>query len=230
MKRVVERELLDHLPPTDAAAQQSRRDLRRINRLMGNARILARALRSALGNHSPPEILELGAGDGQLLLQAARQLAPRWTAVQARLLDRVSVVEPEALREFTALGWQAEPITSDVFDWFRHGHPPAEIIVTNLFVHHFTEPDLKALFAAIAGVARVFVALEPRRAALPLVASSLLWAIGCNAVTRHDARKSVCAGFMGNELSNLWPASPAWKLTEHPAGVFSHLFIAQRVT
>jgi hypothetical protein len=56
----------------------------------------------------------------------------------------------------------------------------------------------------------------------------LLWAIGCNSVTRHDALVSVRAGFSGDELSALWPDKKNWQLTERRAGPFSHLFIAQR--
>jgi len=228
MKRLVERELLDHLPPADAAAQHSRRDLRRINRLMGNARILAQALRATLGNQAPREILELGAGDGQLLLGVARRLAPQWSGVGVRLLDRISVINPSTIREFAVLSWAAEPIASNVSDWFRTQRGTSEVVVANLFIHHFTEPELRTLFTEVASRAKVFIAVEPRRARLPLLASSLLWAIGCNAVTRHDANKSVRAGFVGNELSNLWPASTDWELTERSAGTFSHLFIARR--
>jgi hypothetical protein len=57
----------------------------------------------------------------------------------------------------------------------------------------------------------------------------LLWAIGCNAVTRHDATVSVRAGFSGNELSALWPADSGWQLTERRAGFFSHVFVARRM-
>jgi hypothetical protein len=55
-----------------------------------------------------------------------------------------------------------------------------------------------------------------------------LWAIGCGPVTRHDARLSIQAGFAGNELSELWPEKQGWRLSEQPAGWFSHLFIARR--
>jgi len=228
MKRVVESELLDHLPPADAAAQQSRRDLRRINRLMGHAGILVQALHAARGHHAPREILELGAGDGQLLVRVARRLAPSWAGVQVRLQDRISVVEASTIGEFAALGWTAESISGEVLDWFRTQQVVSEIVVANLFIHHFAESELRALFAGIADSAHVFIAVEPRRALLPLLTSSLLFAIGCNAVTRHDARKSVRAGFIGNELSKLWPATPGWELTERSAGLFSHLFIARR--
>jgi hypothetical protein len=203
--------------------------LHRINRLMGNAGILAQALRSTLGNRTPREILELGTGDGQLLLDVARRLAPGWSGARAQLVDRISVVEPSVMQDFAALGWEAEPIACEVFDWFRAPPRSSQIVVANLFVHHFGEEALQILFAEIAKSASLFIAVEPRRASVPLLASSLLWAIGCNAITRHDAKKSVRAGFTGNELSSLWPASPDWELTERTAGAFSHLFIARRL-
>jgi len=51
--------------------------------------------------------------------------------------------------------------------------------------------------------------------------------MGCNAVTRHDARVSVRAGFRDDELSRLWP-SGGWTLEERGAPPFSHLFVARR--
>jgi hypothetical protein len=195
---------------------------------MDNAGILAAALRTAVGNQAPLEIVDLGAGDGHLLVRVARQLAPRWTGVKVQLLDRVPVVAASTIDEFAALGWHAAPTTGDVLDWFRQRPSTVEAVVANLFIHHFAEVELRKLFAEIANCAKLFVAVEPRRAHLPLVASSLLWAIGCNAVTRHDAKKSVRAGFTGNELSSVWPAPSAWDLTERPAGMFSHLFVARR--
>jgi hypothetical protein len=60
-----------------------------------------------------------------------------------------------------------------------------------------------------------------------LFCSRLLWAIGYNDVTRHDAVASVCAGFSGRELSALWPDKQNWRLTEQRTGAFSHLFIAR---
>ena len=42
--RVLEPEWLDELPPQDPRAVRSRADLRRVNWLMGNARLIARVL------------------------------------------------------------------------------------------------------------------------------------------------------------------------------------------
>jgi hypothetical protein len=101
-------------------------------------------------------------------------------------------------------------------------------MIANLFLHHFTEGQLAGLLRGAARGTRTFIAVEPRRSSCSHCFSRLLWFIGCNRVTRHDAPISVRAGFTGQELSQLWPAGQVWSLEERPAGWFSHLFIAQR--
>jgi hypothetical protein len=104
-----------------------------------------------------------------------------------------------------------------------------EVVIANLFLHHFEDARLAELLHLISQRARLFIALEPRRAHWPLFCSRLLWVIGCNGVTRHDAVVSVRAGFSGRELSSLWPDKTNWQLTEQSAGAFSHLFIARKM-
>jgi len=143
------------------------------------------------------------------------------------LLDHQKIVALQTLSSFTSLGWRAEAEAADVFNWL----PAVEgmdVIVANLFLHHFEDAQLVELFRAIADRARLFVAIEPRRSRWPLFCCRLLWAIGCNAVTRHDAAVSVRAGFSGSELSALWPVDEDWQLTERRTGFFSHIFVARR--
>jgi hypothetical protein len=227
MKRIVEPELLDTLPPGDPRAARSRRDLRRVNAWMRNHTIMANALQSAVNGQSPKQIVELGAGDGHFLLRVAKKMAPHRPKVSVTLLDRQRNVLPATIATFTSLGWHAEAIVADVFDWPQVSAAP-EIVIANLFLHHFDDAHLADLFRLIAERARWFIAIEPRRARWPRFCGRLLWAIGCNSVTRHDAAVSIRAGFLDNELSALWPAGGDWQLTEQRAGMFSHLFIAQK--
>ncbi len=164
--RVLEPEWLDELPPQDPRAVRSRADLRRVNWVMANARLLAKALTEGLTPGT--RIVDLGSGDGSLMLGVA-----------------------------------------------------------NLFLHHLDDASLTRLFALAAQRSRTLAACEPRRSALALAASRLLWFIGCNDVTRHDAVVSVRAGFVDGELSSLW-ANKQWNLTERSAPPFSHLFVARR--
>lgn len=227
MKRIVEPEILDTLPPEDPRALRSRRDLRRVNSWMGNAEILVAALvkarKTAAFLQTRVQITELGAGDGNFLLQVAQKI--NFQDVNATLLDRQKNISVETLKAFSKLGWRVEAVVADVFDWPQSSE---EIVIANLFLHHFENERLAELLQIISKRTKLFVAVEPSRALPPLFFSRLLWAIGCNDVTRHDAVVSVRAGFSGEELSALWPDKQNWQLNERRAGLFSHLFIAQK--
>jgi hypothetical protein len=283
MKRIVQPELLDTLPPGDARAVRSRGDLRRVNSWMRNHVIMADALQNGLNGRSLRQITELGAGDGNFLLAVAKKIAPRRPDVNVTLLDRQKNVTVETLAAFAQLGWRAETVVADVFAWPAHPaiapdfflaspkggegrgeealmfpsqisslqpsprsdgereldtvsgcdlnwpQMEGEVVIANLFLHHFEDTRLSELLRKIAEHAQLFIALEPRRARWPLFCSRLLWAIGCNDVTRHDAVVSVRAGFSGRELSSLWPDKNNWQLTEQSAGALSHLFIARKI-
>lgn len=225
--RSLEPELLDDLREDDPRAVRSRQDLGRINYVMGAAGILARALTA--GAVVPQRMIEFGAGDGSLMLRLARQLAPRWPGVHVVLLDRQHCVAPRTRDAFASTGWTLEFKQADVADWVAGAAGEHfDIALANLFIHHFDDDRISQLFNAISARADLFVACEPRRAPLPLLASRLVGLLGANEVTRLDAVASVRAGFRGKELSSLWPASPAWGLGEQSAGLFSHLFSARR--
>ncbi len=241
LPRIVGAEILDGLGEDDPAARHSRRDLRRVHRIMGTCSILLRTMRSwALpGSSSAPlRVLELGAGDGSLMLRVAHALAPRWPRVELTLLDRQALVEPDTLRQYASLGWTAVASRMDVLDWVAgpgliEGAGDSglrwDVIVANLFLHHFQAGALGELLRAVAARCDHFLACEPRRARPALLASHLVRAIGANAVTREDAVLSVHAGFRDQELSGLWPpGAAAWATREHPAGPFSHCFSAVR--
>lgn len=234
MRRVVEPEWLDTLAPENPRAIRSRADLRRLNRLMGTQWLLGESLHPMLEGSAPIRLVELGAGDGTMLLRLARHRA-RLPPITLGLLDRQPVVSTTTLAGYRALGWEVEVIAADVLDWLAPsstgtgaGVAASPIIVANLFVHHFDGPQLQALLNGIARHAHAFVCLEPRRSSLALLGSRLLGVIGCNDVTRHDAVASVRAGFNAQELSAQWPDPNAWVLHESAAGLFSHRFHATR--
>jgi len=232
-QRKVVPELLDSLPVDDPRAIGSRADLRRINRIMGAASLLARALDPLLRDTAPVELVELGAGDGNLLLRVAEQRAKQWPQVGLRLLDLQPVVSDITLQRYRSLGWRCEVVRADVFDWLaqdavRCDADNGPIVIANLFLHHFNGERLTDLLHGIAARARAVVCIEPRRSRGALLGSHLLGVIGCNQVTRHDAVVSVRAGFRGRELTARWPRDERWRIDEGDAGIFSHRFVAVR--
>lgn len=228
--RTIEPEWLDELPPGDPRAMRSRHDLRRINALMTNSTLVARELHRVFPGQAPRAIAEIGAGDGTFMLRIAEKISSQWPAVDVVLLDQQSVVTPATSGKFAALGWRAQAVAADVFAWLAQPAAPLfDVIVANLFLHHFDALRLAVLLALVAQRTRVLIACEPRRSGRALLGSHLLGIVGCNDVSRHDAIVSVRAGFRNQELSGLWPAAGAWTLREHAHGLFSHCFVAARV-
>ncbi|HEX4349726.1 MAG TPA: hypothetical protein VH251_05045 [Verrucomicrobiae bacterium] len=227
--RVVLPELLDVLSPQDLSALRSRRELRRLNALMGHAKLMADALQEEVPGSGVRELVELGAGDGHFLLSVAKRLNGRWPAARAILVDQLKALDPQTGDEFDRLGWRVKAEVAEAAAWLRQTPLEASrTIVSNLFFHQFHEEQLREMLRLAANSANQVIALEPRRSWLPRLCGRFLWVIGCGPVTRHDAQISIDAGFAGNELSALWPDKRNWTLTEQPAGLFSHLFIARR--
>ncbi|MEM8954299.1 MAG: hypothetical protein AAGD22_09135 [Verrucomicrobiota bacterium] len=177
-ERVVEAEILDGLPADDPEAARSRRDLRRLNAVMGNHRWLRGKLRAG------ERVVEIGAGEGDL----ARRFAAGGVGVTG--LDLVG--EPAGLPEGVA--W----VSGDCFETL--GTVSGDVIVGCLVLHHFEGGALRRLGELIeAGEYGRVLATEPYRA---------WWAMGegavvtpfVNRVTRHDMFVSIRAGFRGGEL------------------------------
>ncbi len=217
-------EILDTLAPHDPRALRSRRDLARINWVMRQSAIMAKAL----SDFPAPKLLaDLGGGDGRFLLSVARRMAKRWPGVKVLILDQQSIVNAQTHGQFVALGWDCEVLQGDIFQTLPKIAP--DIVTVNLFLHHLDDAALAQLLALVAERASGFAACEPRRSAFTLLASHLVFALGANDVTRHDAVASVCAGFRASELSKLWPQDRGWQLGEHGCFPFTHVFKAHAV-
>lgn len=236
LPRRVQAELLDDLGADDPLAVRSRRDLRRVHLVLRTRARLVRALPELVpAPERPLRVLELGAGDGLLLLGVARAIRSGWPPVELTLLDRVALVTGGTVAAFARCGWTAHSSVMDVRDWARAAgdcRPAAasrwDVVVANLFLHHFEGDELTGLLASIAARCEHFIALEPRRGWRALAGSHLVGLLGGNAVTRTDAVLSVHAGFRDRELTTLWPGPAQWAVCEEAAGAFGHCFRATR--
>jgi len=230
--RIVLPELLDELAPSDPRASRSRRDLQRVHRAMGSLSILRRAIMRLHLAAPPRRILELGAGDGSLLLRFAQARKPELRGVALTVLDRHDLLSAETRGAYERLGWELTVLRADALSWAAERHSQRfDLCITSLFLHHFDAAALNLLIAAIAANADAFVACEPRRNAVAWLGSRLIGALGVNGVTRADAVKSVAAGFTHRELTSIWPhADDRWILREFIAPPFTHCFTAARAS
>ena len=219
--RVLTSEILDLLAPDDPRALRSRRDLVLINAMMCQPQIMADAL-SAFP--APKLLADLGGGDGRFLLKVAKRLCGRWPGVTVMIADRRPVVSVETRACFARLGWRCESLTGDVLETLPLIKP--DIVTANLFLHHLDDAALTRLLALVARQAKGFVACEPRRSAFALLGARMVFALGANDVTRHDAVASVRAGFRARELSSLWPRDANWRVAERGVLPFTHVFDA----
>lgn len=231
-QRSVVPERLDHLDAEDPLAQRSRRDLRRVHRAMGSVSILRRMVSGLRLAVPPRRIIELGAGDGTLLLRLARALRPRWTGVELTLLDRQDLVAADTREAYRRLGWRVTVIRTDALAWARASAMERyDLCVAALFLHHFDATALNLLLAGAGMRTNAFIGCEPRRNALSHIASVGVGLIGANEVTREDAVKSVAAGFLGAELTAAWKhAAGDWIVNEFRSFPFTHCFTAVRAS
>jgi 2-polyprenyl-3-methyl-5-hydroxy-6-metoxy-1,4-benzoquinol methylase len=183
MERTLQAELLDTLPPESEGAQRSRRDLRLINAVMGNHRWIVRTLRAQL--RPGDRVLEIGAGGGELARRLAR------AGLVADGLDRFPA-PPDWPGHLT---WHQE----DLGAFGGYANYPA--VIANLVLHHLPGPELAELGRRLRRGPRVICACEPARRRTSQALFALLGPLfGAHAVTRHDARISIAAGFIGREL------------------------------
>jgi SAM-dependent methyltransferase len=223
-------ERLDDLPPDDPLAIRSRRDLQRVHRAMGSVSILRRAVLKLALSTAPKRILELGAGDGTLLLRFARAVRPRWTGVELTLLDQQDLISGAVREAYRQLDWRVNVLQADALEWARS--PPTQrydLCVTTLFLHHFESENLRVLLAGVAAHTDHFAACEPRRSWVAQFGSRFIGLLGTNEVTREDGIKSVDAGFTDSELTGVWSTLGGdWRLSEYQAWPFTHCFLAAR--
>ena len=248
-RRRVEPEELDGLAADDPRGRRSRGDLRRVHVALRSIANLQRAVARLQLAVQPRRILELGAGDGTLLLRFARVQRPRWNGVELTLLDRVDLIAEETLAGYRELGWKVNFLRTDALDWAARqlrsdetrtdgdrtddrGYDDRlyDLCFANLFLHHFEPAPLVLLLRAVAAATHAFVACEPRRSNIARLGSRLIGLLGASEVTRQDAVKSVAAGFTDRELSTAWSTRGGWNLVEFPAPPFSHCLAAARAT
>ncbi|PYI88631.1 MAG: hypothetical protein DME26_03210 [Verrucomicrobia bacterium] len=144
-------------------------------------------------------------------------------------MDKQAASDNATFDGFRKLRCEVEIVHAEALDWLREARDArATAIISNLFLHHLVEERLRELFQRITDKCCFFAACEPRRTRFSLLGCRLLWAIGCNRVTRHDAAISVRAGFAKGELHRLWMPNPDWTFEEGPAGWFTWFVCAYR--
>jgi hypothetical protein len=209
--RIVEPEILDHLPHDDPAARRSRLDLRRINFLMGNESWILCSLEHST-DAAASMICELGAGDGGLVAEILRRFPnSRVTACD---------LAPRPIGLDRGVDWRSG-------DVFQNPPPPGGVLVVNLFLHHFEGDELRKLGRICEGY-DVLIFNEPERSRVAALLGMLLHPF-VNHVTRHDMQVSIRAGFRRGEMAELLGLDQSlWKICETSTWRGARRLVARR--
>ncbi len=185
--RVLEPEILDSLPPDEAAPSLA--DIVRINRYLGGHEVLRGLLRRA-GAAERFSLLDVGAASGDMAA-IVRQDHPQ---ARVTLLDHVAAHLPAAGDRVCA-------------DAFRMPFPDAsfDYVYCSLFLHHFEDPAVTLLLREFGRLARraVLVSDLLRHPLAYWFLPATKWLLRWHPVTVHDGRISVAAAFRAAELANL---------------------------
>jgi hypothetical protein len=187
--RVVVPEILDGLPHDDPDAVATRRDLRRVNAVMGNPRWILRQAR-AHPDIARQGITEIGAGDGRL----AMRLAGAFPDTRVTAID-LAPAPPGVLPP--NLDWRQSDLFDEAADL-----PTGGLLVACLILHHFEAPALATLGRQFLSRFDALAIVEPDRRTLAHHLGRLAWPF-INRVTRHDMHVSIDAGFARGELAEL---------------------------
>lgn len=196
-------EILDELPPDNPAAKRSRKDLAFINGVMGNYRWIASRM------NRPGVWLEMGAGTGSLATQLSGLDGVRVKGID--LAPRPGIW-PEPW------DWQQ----GDLFDSLDSGVGEVEGVVANLFLHHFTDEQLRRLGSLIPSSAGRLLFSEPARYRFHQAQARMGFPF-FNSVTRHDMMVSIEAGFRADELATVLGLDSvewSWKTTRTFFGAY----------
>lgn len=199
MPRRLQPERMETAPDLEVA--ENLRDLARINRWLGGNSVLFSVLDPYLRANPEATVLDVGAADGATI----RQLRRRY--------PRATFIAFDAAERFLRMG-QGRRVAGNVFEWPVRRNS-VDIVISTLFLHHFTDDQVREILAAWEETARTaVVAVDLHRH--PLAACFLpatRWIAGWHPITVSDGVISVGAAFTPTELSRLCPRA---RVRSHP--------------
>ena len=188
-ERLIEPEVLDHVPPE--VARPNLADLVRINKRLGGHSVLRKALKAAIQTPGPFSLLDVGAASGD----------------SARFISGVYPDATVTCLDYNATNLERAPRPKLIADAFNlpFAERSFDIVLCSLFLHHFQNFEAIELLRGFYRAARqALVVCDLERHVLPylfLPATRPLFR--WNDITVSDGLKSVRAAFKGDELKQV---------------------------
>ena len=181
LERCYTRELIDSPDLPDDLRRDVHRDLTRTHRLLGNTA----AIISALKRDPLPvrRVLDIGCGDGALLLEIRRKLRADVIGVDLRAPSLTLTAVPIV---------QANAVLAPL--------PDSDVAVAVCVAHHLSDPDCMELIRNVGRYCRRFIILDLVRHRLPLTLFRLALGPLIHPVNAHDGCRSIRRSYTPREL------------------------------
>jgi SAM-dependent methyltransferase len=199
MRRVTAEELLDDDRGTPQEIAQSFDDLWRINRWLGglsNCLTLLERVFAQRGTRAA-RILDVGAGDARLAQRLGGELSRRGIQAQFVALDR---------RITHLRNGQSKSLPAVAADVFRlpFAENSFDVVMCNLFLHHFSGKNAVDLLKRLMEVARDAVIINDlERSLLPYMFIRAAFPFARSRITRFDGPASVRQAYTRDEMLDL---------------------------
>lgn len=196
-------ELLDQKVGSAREVEKSLRDIARINRYLGGAKVIENAIWPLLQNRKSATILDIGTGSADIpryLTLKAAQRGVKLTIIAADLLERHLQVAKRDSAGFPNL----LPLGADAFS-LPIRNSGVDIVLASLFLHHFRPPQIELLFREFDRVSKLgFIANDTVRDAIPLAFFRLSAPIFAKSyLTRFDGAASIQRAYTPGEMREI---------------------------
>jgi SAM-dependent methyltransferase len=189
-------EIMDDPECPAGLVEEGHRGLARIHRLLGNTRVLARAI--SADPYPVRRVMDIGCGPGFLLAELRRRLGVETIGVDLRPF-------PGALQR----------------DATRDPLPEADVALCSYVAHHLDERHVVELIRNVRRSCRRFLILEVVRHPLPLWLYRIFLARVLPRVTAIDGARSIQRGFTAAELDRLVrEAAPDERFRHHVSPLY----------
>lgn len=201
MRRVPSQEWLDDDLGSPEEIRQSFDDLWRINRRLGGVsgclRLLVQYFARTGRRHA--RILDVGSGDSRLAACLREELAKRNLSSEFVAIDRRLSHLKNGNRPSRGLS----RVVGDAFK-LPYGRESFEVVMCNLFLHHFSGEQAREMLRHLAEVAADAVLINDlERHPLPYFFIRFALPFARSRVTRHDGPASVHQAYTSGELGTL---------------------------
>ncbi|HEX8464385.1 MAG TPA: methyltransferase domain-containing protein [Abditibacterium sp.] len=200
-------ELLDQKIGSAREVEKSLRDIARINKYLGGAKVIEGALWPLLEGRNEATILDIGTGSADIprhLVEKAAKRGIRLTILAADLLERHLEVAKHDCADFPTIF----PLGADAFSLpIRDGG--VDVVLASLFLHHFRAPQIVELLREFERVSRVgFVCNDTVRDLIPLAFFRLSAPIFARSyLTRFDGAASILRAYTAEEMREIVASS-----------------------